>query len=312
VNLSMVEALVTQRRTVAAGVIELELQHPDGLPLPAWTPGAHIDLVLDADMVRQYSLCGNPEEPAYRIAVLCEARGRGGSRRIHDQLRVGDSVRLRGPRNHFVLENAPSYLFVAGGIGITPLLPMIAQAERVGTHWSLNYGGRARSTMAYLDELEWLDAGRDRVRIVPFDECGLIDLRGALASAPVGAHVYCCGPEPLLVAMQECCKQPLRTERFSPRIPGETVNTAFTVRLAATEVEIVVPADRSLLDVLSESGVDVLTSCEEGTCGTCATAVLGGIPDHRDSVLTEDERAAADRMLVCVSRSRSRLLVLDI
>ncbi|WP_326837525.1 PDR/VanB family oxidoreductase [Amycolatopsis rhabdoformis] len=306
--------VVTGRRAVADGVVELELKRPGGTPLPPWAPGAHLDLVLDDTLVRQYSLCGPADDPAcYRIAVRKDEAGRGGSRRIHDTLALGDVVVVRGPRNTFPLDPAPGYVFIAGGIGITPLLPMLEAARRAGTEFRLFYGGRSRESMAYREVL----AGDHRVRLLPQDEAGPLPVDEILATAPHHWPVYCCGPEPLLAAVEHrCAEEPrrvLRVERFVPRTSAETdADRAFTVELAASGLELAVPADRRLLDVLLEAGVDVMTSCEEGTCGTCETAVLGGVPEHRDSVLTTDEQDAGDRLIVCVSRSRTPRLVLDL
>ncbi|MFC3456538.1 PDR/VanB family oxidoreductase [Amycolatopsis speibonae] len=303
------------RRAVALDVAEFELRPVDGGELPEWQPGAHIDVVTGTGIVRQYSLCGDPgDRSGYRIAVLRQPRGRGGSAWLHERLNDGDRVVVSIPRNHFPLEAGRRYVFLAGGIGITPLLPMIRQVAAEGSDWSLHYGGRTRASMAYADDLRAVDASR--VHLLPFDECGLIDLDGALDEAGPQAHVYCCGPEPLIGAAEKACADRgmrLRTERFSPKDIGfSPVNSPFTVRIASTGAELMVPADRSIVEVLIEAGVDVLTSCEEGTCGTCETAVLSGDPDHRDSVLTEEEQATGDRMLPCVSRSRTPELLLDL
>ncbi|HWD05915.1 MAG TPA: PDR/VanB family oxidoreductase [Amycolatopsis sp.] len=306
---------VTARTEVAEHVVEFELRHPDGNALPDWRPGAHIDVATGDRMVRQYSLCGEPDDRgAYRIAVLKQPGGRGGSVWLHDRLREGDRLTIRGPRNRFPLERATSYVFLAGGIGVTPFLPMIRQAAKDGAEWVLHYGGRNRAAMAYADELGSTDAGR--VRLTPADEYGFIDIEAAVAARPAESLVYCCGPEPMIAAAESVCARRglrLRTERFSPKdSPTSTVNSDFTVHIASTGMEITVPADRSLVDVLTEAGIDVLTSCEEGTCGTCETTVLSGRPDHRDCVLTDEERAANDRMLICVSRSQTPQLVLDL
>jgi ferredoxin-NADP reductase len=233
---------------------------------------------------------------------------------VHDQLAVGDVVRVRGPRNNFPLEPSPRYLFIAGGIGITPLLPMIATADAAGADWQLVYGGRQRSSMAFLDELA---RHGDRVLVRPQDETGLLDLDGLLATPQADTRVYCCGPEPLLAAVeQRCAGWPpgsLHVERFSPRPPGAPARLeAFEVVLARSELTVDVPPDRSILEVVEDAGIPVLSSCAEGTCGTCETAVLEGLPDHRDSVLSEEERAANDCMMICVSRSCSSRLVLDL
>ncbi|MET9778030.1 PDR/VanB family oxidoreductase [Streptomyces sp. NPDC006367] len=304
--------VVGRRESVADGVLALTLRHPLGEPLPAWEPGAHVDLVLGPGLERQYSLCGDPgDRREWRIAVLREAGGRGGSAHVHERLRPGDTVRVRGPRNHFALEPAARYRFVAGGIGITPLLPMLAAAEEAGTGWTLLYGGRTRAGMAFTGELERYG---DRVTIAPEDETGLLDLAPVLDDVPEDTLVYCCGPGALLDAAEARCPAgKLRVERFSPKDtrPGGP-GTEFEVVLARSGRTVTVAPDVSVLDAVRAAGVEVLFSCTEGTCGTCETDVVEGVPDHRDSVLTDAERAAGETMLICVSRCRGRRLVLDL
>jgi ferredoxin-NADP reductase len=307
------ELVVTHKEKLADDVVRLTLRDPDGRPLPSWEPGAHIDLVLADDLVRQYSLCGSPEDDAaYQVAVLREPDGRGGSARVHDELAAGDRIRVDGPRNHFALVDAERYLFLAGGIGITPILPMLDRVARTGRDWRLVYGGRTRSSMAFTADLDRDDG---RVTIQPQDEQGLLDLPGLLAEPKPGTAVYCCGPEPLLAAVEQHCTgwpgDALHVERFTPKA-DDGPHTAFEVELAGSGRVLRVPADRSILDVAEEAGVIVLSSCREGTCGTCETGVLGGTPDHRDSVLTEAEQRAGDVMMLCVSRSSSPRLVLDL
>ncbi len=304
--------LIVQRREFAAeGVLALTLRHPLGEPLPAWEPGAHVDVLLGPGLERQYSLCGDPaDRSAWRIAVLREPAGRGGSAHVHEQLGEDAKVRVRGPRNNFRLEPAPRYRFVAGGIGITPLLPMLAAAEAAGAEWTLLYGGRTRGSMAFAEEL-----GRygDRVTFAPEDETGLLDLPSVLDDVPAGTLVYCCGPGPLLDAVEARCPSGvLRVERFQPKEQETGGNTAFEVELARSGRTLTVAPDVSVLDAVRDAGVEVLYSCTEGTCGTCETDVLDGEPDHRDSVLTDDERAAGETMLICVSRCRGGRLVLDL
>jgi ferredoxin-NADP reductase len=305
---------VAEKRAVAEGVVTLTLRHPDGQPLPPWAPGAHVDLVLQGARTRQYSLCGDPaDHHVWRLGVLREAGG-DSSVYVHDQLEVGDVVRVRGPRNNFPLEPSPRYLFIGGGIGITPLLPMIGAAEAAGADWSLVYGGRQRSSMAFLDELARYG---DRVSVCPQDETGLLDLDGLLGTPREDTAVYCCGPEPLLTAVeQRCAAWPhgtLHVERFAPRPQAAPSRSdAFEIVLAQSELTLEVPPERSILSVVEEAGIPVLSSCAEGTCGTCETAVLDGIPEHRDSVLDDDERAANDCMMICVSRACTARLVLDL
>ncbi|MEV6504590.1 PDR/VanB family oxidoreductase [Streptomyces sp. NPDC051642] len=305
------ELAVDQREFAADGVLALTLRHPLGEQLPTWEPGAHIDVLLGPDLERQYSLCGDPaDRTAWRIAVLREPDGRGGSAYVHGQLEQGDKVRVRGPRNHFRLEPAPRYHFVAGGIGITPLLPMLAAAEAAGAEWSLLYGGRTRNSIAFTQEL-----GRygDRVTVAPQDEVGLLDLSAVLDDVPDGTLVYCCGPGPLLDAVEARCPDGiLHVERFQPKAQVAGADSEFEVVLEQSGKTVTVPVGVSVLDTVRAAGVEVLFSCTEGTCGTCETDVLDGTPDHRDSVLSEEERAAGETMLICVSRCLGKRLVLDL
>ncbi|MFF7647196.1 2Fe-2S iron-sulfur cluster-binding protein [Streptomyces canus] len=305
------ELVVDRRDPAADGVLALTLRHPLGEQLPAWEPGAHIDVVLGPGLERQYSLCGDPaDRAAWRIAVLREPAGRGGSAHVHEQLRQGGKVRVRGPRNHFALRPAPHYRFIAGGIGITPILPMLAAAEAANAQWTLLYGGRTRESMAFTEELSRYG---DRVTVAPQDETGLLDLASVLDGVPEGTLVYCCGPGPLLDAVEERCPAGLlHVERFAPKEQPEGGNTEFEVELAQTGTTVTVAPDVSVLDAVRASGVEVLFSCTEGTCGTCETDVLDGTPDHRDSVLTDEEREAGETMMICVSRCRGKKLVLDL
>jgi ferredoxin-NADP reductase len=308
--------VVARKEIVADGVALLALRHPEGQPLPEWEPGAHVDLVLRSDLVRQYSLCGDPRDRSeLQVAVLREADGRGGSDHVHERLVEDDLVLVRGPRNHFPLVEAQRYVFIAGGIGVTPIVPMIAAAHARGADWRLVYGGRTRASMAFHDEL-CREYGR-RVSVRPQDETGLLDLDSVLTQPDSRTAVYCCGPEPLLAAVeQRCASWPpdsLHVERFAPKAdPGAGSATSFEVELARSRKTLVVPPEKSVLQVVEESGVTVLSSCQEGTCGTCESGVLDGVPDHRDSLLTESERAACDTMMICVSRSCGPKLVLDL
>jgi ferredoxin-NADP reductase len=333
---------IARKAPIATGVVTLSLIQNDSAPLPHFAPGSHVELRLPGGQSRQYSLCGDPaDRRCWRVAVRREAGGRGGSAYIHDVLAEGDELVASEPRNHFPLHEAGSYLFIAGGIGITPLLPMIAEVERRGRPWRLAYGGRSRKTMAFLDELAGYG---DRVSLWPAAQRGRMDLAALLAGAPAGAPgkvavfdrartggyggsspreagaaVYCCGPAPLLdeVAKRHAelgfPAQSLHVERFIAE-EGATacVGEPFEVELASTGQVVSVTGGQSVLSALRESGVDVLSSCEEGTCGTCETPVLAGVPDHRDTVLTPAERAACDLMMVCVSRSKTPRLVLDL
>jgi ferredoxin-NADP reductase len=310
------DLLVTAVSDAAEGVKTITLASPDGTVLPAWSPGAHIDLVLGEDLTRQYSLCGDTsDDTAWRIGVLAAPDSRGGSVRVHE-LATGDTVRVRGPRNHFPLVGAASYQFIAGGIGITPILAMIAEAEAAGASWNLLYGGRQRSSMAFLDELE--KYGQDRVSITPQDEQGHLNLAECLGTPRPGTLVYCCGPEGLLTAVEEACAAwpagSLHIERFAPRaVPADGDSAdAFELVLQRSGLTLQVAPDKSVFDVVSEAGVSVLGSCFEGVCGTCEQAVIDGDVDHRDSILSDEEREANEYMMICVSRCRSARLTLDL
>jgi ferredoxin-NADP reductase len=319
-----VEVTVTQARWESTGVLSLRLR--GDTPLPAWTAGSHVDLLLPSGLVRQYSLCGDPADPEYTVAVLREPDGRGGSVEIHSTALVGGRLRIRGPRNHFALEPAPAYEFVAGGIGITPLLAMIRRAAGDGTPWRLHYGGRRADTLAFTDELSRLAAGSGGELSLRSDDVeGPLPLAEILAGAPDGAAVYACGPSGMLVALAEIAAReradlPVRVERFTSapvatQDPDEAAidgAASFDVEIASTGETVTVAAGRSLLDAVRTLRPDVLSSCEEGFCGTCETKVLDGTPIHRDTILTERERARNTSMMICVGSCSSPRLVLDL
>ena len=304
---------VKELRWEAEDVVSLVLVDPHGSALPAWQPGAHIDLTLEA-CVRQYSLCGDPADRySYEIGVHRAAESRGGSSQVHDRVRPGDLLEVGGPSNHFELDDAPDYIFVAGGIGITPLLSMIAQAEELGRRWRLVYGGRSLDTMAFLDRLD--DYG-DRVTLVPQDRDGLIDLHQLLATPHADTLVYACGPEGMLAAVEELCLSwpaaSLHVERFAAKVQGFVEDTQFELVCQTSGATVQVPPGVSIVDALEEIDIWIPTACREGICGTCETRVIEGIPDHRDSLLSDEEQAAGKVMMTCVSRSFSSKLVLDL
>jgi ferredoxin-NADP reductase len=307
---------VVSRAARANRVISLVLASPTGHELPPWHPGAHIDLLVGPDVVRQYSLTGSPDNRReWEIAIQLETDGRGGSRAIFDTVWPGSTISARGPRNHFELHPATRYLFVAGGIGITPIRAMAISAATSGADWQLLYGGRTDASMAYAGEL--LDRfGTPHVNLRPQDTFGLLDLAGFLAEATADTLVYCCGPEPLLAAAEQHCAMfglRLHVERFSPKpLQQNDAERTFDVELVRTGVTVQVPVGVSILSVAEDAGAMVTSSCQEGTCGSCQTTVLDGTPLHRDSVLNAQERAEGDTMMICVSRSQSSKLVLDL
>ncbi|WP_158866263.1 PDR/VanB family oxidoreductase [Leifsonia sp. AG29] len=317
------EVVVTRRTPAAEDIVLLELRSPDGADLPEWTPGAHIDVVLvpgatpHENLERQYSLCGDPaDRSVWRIGVLREREGRGGSARVHDAVAVGDRLVIRGPRSHFALAGGDGpVLFVAGGIGITPILPMIAAAEAAGRDWRLAYAGRSRATMAFARELSTLHG--DRVEVFAADEGRRLDLAAWTAAAADGVPVHCCGPTRMVDEVEALSARwpadTLHRERFEPKTVKEHApDVAFEVELELSGLTLTVPADRSVLEVVEEAGALVLSSCREGTCGTCETPVIEGVVDHRDSVLTPAEQASNTAMMICVSRAACPRLVLEL
>lgn len=309
---------VDRYEPVAEGVLAIDLVSPGGEPLPAWTPGAHIDLVLTPDVTRQYSLCGSPDDlTRFTVGILREPDSRGGSRFIHDEVALGSVVRVRGPRNHFPLVASPRYIFIAGGIGITPMIPMITAAEAAGAEWTLLYGGRSEASMAFTDRLR---AYGERVTFLPGNDITLMSraLDERLSTPLPDTLVYACGPEGLLGAIEaRCASWPsgsLHLERFTPKVVDDSDNQPFEAVLARSGITITVPADRSIFDAAQDHGISVLGSCHEGICGTCETVILdvSGEVDHRDSILNEDEQAANETMMICVSRCRSGRITLDL
>ncbi|WP_051831255.1 PDR/VanB family oxidoreductase [Streptomyces violens] len=309
------DLLVHRMTWEADGVLSVDLVHPDGKPLPAWQPGAHLDLHVGGH-TRQYSLCGDPlDTTRYRLGVLNEPASRGGSRFVHTQLRPGQTVTAVGPRNHFALADAPAYLFIAGGIGITPLLAMAREATRKGVPWRLVHGGRSRASMAFGSELADLATqGSGELVLHPQDEHGHIDLDAALSGLDDRTLVYCCGPEPLLAAVEDRCPATqLRVERFAaPTVERSGDDSAFEVECRRSGTTLSVGADTSILEAAEAAGLQAESSCRDGICGSCETRVLEGVPDHRDFLLSEAEHAANATMMICVSRCASDRLVLDL
>ncbi|MFJ5984542.1 PDR/VanB family oxidoreductase [Lentzea sp. NPDC092896] len=302
------DVTISARTAVAADVIALTLVAADGQDLPPWRPGAHVDVALPTGLTRQYSLCGDPADRSrWRIAVLRERTSRGGSAWLHSPAAEGATVTVGTPRNLFELVPADGYVFIAGGVGITPILPMIAEAERSGVPWTLWYSGRSRS-MSFVDDLAGYG---DRVHLVPG---GRVPIPEVLGTPTSGTAVYCCGPEPMIEAVREACGtwEPgtLHVERFVAESSPTDGSTGFDVRCARSEVDVRVEDGVSVLDALLKAGVEADYSCTQGFCGTCETRVLEGTPDHRDDYL--DHEKSPDTMMICVSRSRCPRLVLDL
>lgn len=315
---------IDQVRREAEDVISIRLTARDGEALPEWTPGAHIDVVLPSGVMRQYSLCGDPaDRSSYTFAVLKDSQGRGGSVELHQIALVGTTLEVRGPRNHFELAEASDYVFVAGGIGITPISTMVRKAHEAGASWKLFYGGRSRQHMAFVAEVSSLD--ESRVFVTPQDSDGLLDVERIVEQTSPEGLIYACGPTPMLSAFEEACasatpSRSLRIERFGAAPASDTDDgdsasagdTEFEIELRQTGTVVIVPADRSALDVVREFVPDAPSSCEEGFCGACECRVLEGEPDHRDDVLSPEEKDENESMMLCVSRAKSRRLVIDL
>jgi ferredoxin-NADP reductase len=309
---AMISLVVRRMTWEADDVMSVDLVGSAGGDLPEWTAGAHIDLVLTPELIRQYSLCGDPGDRAqWRVSVLKEPEGQGGSQFIHEVLRPGMTVAALGPRNTFPLVDAGRYLFIGGGVGVTPLLPMLSRVAASGAAWRLLYAGRRRSAMAYLADLATF-AGH--VQLAPKDEGVQLNLASELSTEPLTSEVYCCGPERMIAEVETLCEQFGRpaphVERFAAR-PGFSqggdlgANTEFELVLDNSGRRLTVPFDKTIIQVLDEAGIYVATSCTEGYCGVCETKVVSGIPDHRDDYLTAEERASNKTMMICVGRSKT-------
>jgi ferredoxin-NADP reductase len=297
----------------APGVVSLELVAPDGAALPAWEPGAHLDLHLPGAPVRQYSLCGDPAQRAgWRVAVREVAGGRV-SGLVHKALRPGALIEAEGPRNNFPLAPAPRYLFIAGGIGITPILPMLRAAKQAGAQATLLFCARSAADAPFLDE------ARASAEVIAHctDDGTRLDVAARLAQPEPDTLVYCCGPERLMTAVEQAAaawpEGSIRFEWFAPRSRPEGEGAgAFDLVCAQSGLTLKVAPGVSVLQALRDAGLDRPSSCEQGVCGTCECRVLEGEVDHRDSILSASERAANDVMMTCVSRAKGALLVLDI
>lgn len=298
----------------AAGINLYEFVPVDGRELPAFTAGAHIDLHLPGGLVRQYSLC-NPQGERHRwvVGVKRDAKSRGGSSHMHEQLRVGTVLPVAGPRNNFELhEEAAASVLVAGGIGVTPIACMAQRLRELGRPFELHYAVRRREEAAFLREL----AG-DGLRLHVDDESGgaPLDVAAIVRAAPADAHLSCCGPAPMLDAFEAAAQgRPagfVHVERFAAK-EAAAAEGGYTVKLARSGRCVSVPPGQTILEALRGAGLSVPASCEQGICGTCETRVLEGTPDHRDSLLSEEERAANKVMMICCSGSKQDLLVLDL
>lgn len=298
----------------APGIHLFDFRHPQGEALPPYAPGAHVDLHLQGDLVRQYSLVDPAGVDAvYRVGIKRDPRSRGGSAAAHERLRVGDLLPVSAPRNHFPLdEAAPHSVFIAGGIGITPVACMVQRLRALGRGFTLHYAVRTRAEAALLDRL-----GAEGVHLHVDDEAGgrWLDVAAAVAAVPDGAAAYCCGPAPMLDAFEAAARArpSLRwqVERFAPTAEAASAG-GFVVRLAASGRCVPVGPGQTILEALRGAGLSVRASCRQGICGTCETGVVAGTPDHRDALLSDDEKRSNKVMMICCSGSLTPELVLDL
>lgn len=305
----------------ADGILSFELvPMPPLKELPAFTAGAHIDLHLPNGLIRSYSLLNNPQERhRYRVGINKDAQSRGGSRYLHEVLRAGDTLVISAPRNNFPLdEQAALNVFFAGGIGITPMMSMIARTQQLGVPWKLYYAARTRRNAAFLDMLHGYHNDPNVELSFTFDQepdGQRMDLAAIIKTLPPEAHVYCCGPLPMLSAFEQATvglpPAQVHLEYFAARESAAT-DGGFTVELARSGKSVSVRAGQTILDSLLDIGIEPPYSCQEGICGTCEVRVLEGIPDHRDLVLSSAEKAANNRMMICCSGAKSARLVLDL
>ncbi|MBS0433632.1 MAG: oxidoreductase [Proteobacteria bacterium] len=312
---------VARKSIEAEDICSLELVSADGAPLPAFAAGSHIDVQLPGGPTRQYSLCNDPAEThRYLIAVLRDARSRGGSAAVHERVKVGDTLVISAPKNHFALaHDATSHLLLAGGIGVTPLLCMAERLAHAGADFEMHYCTRSPARTAF----------RQRIAAAPFaarvafhfddgEAAQKLDIAALLAAPRAGRHLYVCGPKGFMDAVlgsaraQGWPQAQIHYEFFGADAAPAAGDGGFEVMLASSGRVIKVAPDRSVVQALAEAGVSVATSCEQGACGTCLTRVIEGEPDHRDLYLTPEEQAANDQFLPCCSRAKSARLVLDL
>ena len=314
----LIEVQLSEIETVARDTNVYTFVRPDGGALPPYKPGAHLDIHLPNGLVRQFSLLNPADNPdKYVVGIKLDAASRGGSRYIFDQLRVGHSLKISAPRNNFPLvEDAEHVVLFAGGIGITPIWCMAQQLTAQKRSWQLNYSCRSRADMAFVETLEQL--GPERVHLHFDDEAGgkFLDIAAAVAAAPANAHFYCCGPNPMLKAFEAAAaarpRPQVHVEYFTPKEEAaEGTLGGFWVELARSGEEYYIPEGQKILEVLYQAGVDVDYSCELGICGECVTRVISGIPVHHDSVLSEEEQATNEKVMICCCGSKSERLVLD-
>jgi ferredoxin-NADP reductase len=312
---ALIEVRLTAIRYAARDTNLFEFRRPDGAPLPTYEPGAHIDLHLPNGLLRNYSLVVDQPDPAtYTVGIKRDPASRGGSRWIHEAMPVGATLKIGGPRNNFRLrEDAPHTVLFAGGIGITPIWCMVQRLVRLGKSWKLFYACRSRADMAFLDALQEMAPAQ-----LHFDDESagkFLDVAAIAMQAPRDSHLYCCGPAPMMQAFEAATadwpREQVHVEYFTPKHEPARKG-GFTVELARSGGIYFIPEGETILNVLLDAGIDVDYSCELGICGACEQRVVSGVPDHRDSILSEEEQAENKRVMICCAGCKTDRLVLDL
>jgi vanillate O-demethylase ferredoxin subunit len=318
--MTQIAVRVLRRREEAQDIVSFELARADGGPLPAFSAGSHIDVQVPGGPVRQYSLCNDAAEShRYRIAVLREPKSRGGSVGMHEGVREGDTLSISEPRNHFPLVHGARSLLFAGGIGVTPLLCMAQRLAAIGADFTLHYSTRSAARTAFRDEIAAsMFAPRVQFHLDDGPSAQILNVPAALGAPEPGTHVYICGPAGYITHVLQTAQgmgwpaEQLHLEYFTAAAQDTAADRAFQVKIASSGACYPVAAGQSVVQALQAHGIDILTSCEQGVCGTCVTRVLEGECDHRDLYFTDDEKARNDQFTPCCSRARSELLVLDL
>jgi vanillate O-demethylase ferredoxin subunit len=318
--MSTLAVKVEKKVREAEDIVSFEFASVDGKPLPPFSAGSHIDVHVSEGLVRQYSLCNDPTEShRYQIAVLRDPNSRGGSVAVHEQIKVGDVIRISEPRNHFALGHAEHYLLLAGGIGVTPILCMAERLATIGASFEMHYCSRAPERTAFLERIKASKfADRVQLHFDSGDAGQKLALDQVLAATGPGTHIYVCGPAGFIEFVTGTASnhgwpaERVHLEYFGAAPVDTSGDTAFEVKIASSGVTYTIPADKSVCAALLEQGIDIPISCEQGVCGTCITRVLEGTPDHRDLYFTDEEKARNDQFTPCCSRARTKLLVLDL
>ncbi|MGZ5194759.1 MAG: PDR/VanB family oxidoreductase [Ramlibacter sp.] len=311
---------VVRKTREALDIAGFELARADGGALPAFSAGSHVDVQLPGGLTRQYSLCNDSgEQHRYRIAVLRDPASRGGSVAMHDAVREGDMIQISAPRNHFPLQHAKRSLLFAGGIGVTPLLCMAQRLAAIGADFEMHYATRSVERTAFRDEIMASPfANKVRFHHDDGEAAQVLNVPEALGAYDAGTHIYVCGPGGFINHVVQVAQgmgwpaSQIHLEYFAAAPQDHTADAAFDVKIASTGKTCTVPAGESVVQALAKHGIEILTSCEQGVCGTCITRVLEGEPDHRDLYFTDEEKAKNDQFTPCCSRSRTKVLVLDL